>query len=88
MAVAVGMALGPEAALALLAPLRDEPKLEEYALLPATRADFLRRLSRFEEAAADYRRAIELTANEAERAFLAGRLSECSQRVTHDAGFE
>jgi RNA polymerase sigma-70 factor (ECF subfamily) len=87
-AVAVGMIEGPEAALDLLEPLGDEPKLAEYALLPATRADFLRRLSRFDEAAVDYRRAIELTANEAERAFLEGRLSECSQRVTSDAGFE
>lgn len=80
-AVAVAMVEGPEAALCLLDPLADDPKLAEYALLPATRADFLRRLSRFDAAAPHYRRAIELTQNSAERAFLEGRLAECSKQA-------
>ena len=80
-AVAVAMVEGPAAALCLLEPLADDPKLAEYALLPATRADFLRRLSRFDAAAPHYRRAIELTENSAERAFLEGRLAECSKQA-------
>ena len=80
-AVAVAMVEGPAAALCLLEPLADDPKLAEYALLPATRADFLRRLARFDAAAPHYRRAIELTQNAAERAFLEGRLAECSKRA-------
>jgi RNA polymerase sigma-70 factor (ECF subfamily) len=79
-AVAVGMASGPGAALPLLEPLADEPRLARYPLLPATRADLLRRQGRFEEAAADYRRAIALTHNAAERSFLEARLAECARR--------
>lgn len=73
-AVAVGMARGPEAGLALL----DEVDLTGYHLLPATRADLLRRLDRREEAAAAYREAISLAVTEAERRYLARRLSEVS----------
>jgi len=78
-AVAVGMRDGPEAALRLIEPLAADPRLADYALLPATRADFLRRLARFEEASRDYRRAIALTANAAERAYLESRLLECAR---------
>jgi RNA polymerase sigma-70 factor (ECF subfamily) len=52
--------------------------LEGYHLLHATRADLLRRLGRDEQAAAAYRRARELAANPAERAFLERRLRELS----------
>ena len=52
--------------------------LREYHLLHAARADLLRRLDRREEAAGSYRRALELTANEAERRYLEGRLREVS----------
>jgi RNA polymerase sigma-70 factor (ECF subfamily) len=45
-------------------------------LLPATRADLLRRLGRSEEAAASYRQALELTSTDAERRFLARRLAD------------
>lgn len=76
-AVVVGMTDGPEAALALIEAMRDAPALREYHLLPATRGDFLRRLERWTEAAAEYRRALELVHNERERAFLLGRLAEC-----------
>jgi predicted RNA polymerase sigma factor len=48
--------------------------LAGYQYLPAVKADLLVRLGRSDEAAGAYRRALELTANEAERAFLAERL--------------
>ncbi|MFB7497472.1 RNA polymerase sigma factor [Streptomyces sp. NPDC056161] len=76
-AVAVGMAEGPEAGLALVAELADEGGLAGYHLLPATRADLLRRLGRTTEAAAAYERALELVENDAERRFLERRLAEC-----------
>ncbi len=79
-AVAVGMAEGTAAALALIEAISDAPALREYHMLPATRADFLRRLERWTEAAAEYRRALELVRNERERAFLLGRLAECEAR--------
>jgi RNA polymerase sigma-70 factor (ECF subfamily) len=75
-AVAVAMRDGPGAGLALLDALRDDPRLRGYHLLPAARADLLRRLGRRAEAAAAYRQALELVGNEPERAFLAGRLAE------------
>jgi RNA polymerase sigma-70 factor (ECF subfamily) len=49
--------------------------LAGYQYLPAVKADLLARLGRGGEAAVAYRRALELTANEAERGFLAGRLA-------------
>ena len=56
----------------------DLGKLEGYYLLPATRADLLRRLDRRPEAAAAYAEALELAGTEAERGFLARRLAETS----------
>jgi len=79
LAVAVGLAEGPAAGLAALDEL-DEAALRDYHLLPAARADFLRRLSRFPEAAAEYRRALRLADNPREKAFLAGRLAVCEAR--------
>ncbi|MBA3566035.1 MAG: hypothetical protein H0W31_04210 [Actinobacteria bacterium] len=52
--------------------------LETYHLLHAARADLLRRLERRDEAAAAYRRALELTANQAESRYLERRLLEVS----------
>ena len=77
-AVAVSMATGPEAGLELVDRL-DSGRLEDYHLLHATRADLLRRLGRDVEAAVAYRRAHELAANPAERAFLERRLRELSR---------
>jgi RNA polymerase sigma-70 factor, ECF subfamily len=77
-AVAVGMAHGPDAGLALVADLEASGELAGYHLLPATRADLLRRLGRRPEAAAAYAEALELTANDAERRYLSRRLSETS----------
>ncbi|MEY9988993.1 RNA polymerase sigma-70 factor (ECF subfamily) [Streptomyces sp. V4I8] len=76
-AVAVGIAEGAEAGLALVAELEDEGELAGYHLLPATRADLLRRSGRTEEAAEAYRRSLELVENDAERRFLEKRLAEC-----------
>ncbi|MEU2617920.1 RNA polymerase sigma factor [Streptomyces sp. NPDC007157] len=76
-AVAVGMAEGGEAGLALVAELEAEDELAGYHLLPATRADLLRRMGRTPEAAASYERALELVENAAERRFLEKRLTEC-----------
>jgi RNA polymerase sigma-70 factor, ECF subfamily len=75
-AVAVAMADGPERGLALIEEIEASGKLERYHLLPAARADLLRRLGRNSEAAAAYRRALELTENPVERAFLEERLGE------------
>ena len=75
-AVAVAMADGPAAGLDLLAALEAAGTLAGYHLLPATRADLLRRLGRRAEAAAAYREAHGLAVNEAERRFLARRLAE------------
>ncbi|HEY2477857.1 MAG TPA: sigma-70 family RNA polymerase sigma factor [Solirubrobacterales bacterium] len=69
-AVAVGMAFGPEAGLALLEHIAAEPALRDYHLLPSVRGDLLARLGRDEEAAAEFRRAAELTENAPERALL------------------
>ena len=75
-AVAVGMAEGPEAGLELVTRLQAAGELAGYHLLPATRADLLRRLGRDQEAAAAYREALELARTEAERRFLRRRLAE------------
>ncbi|MDT7631289.1 MAG: polymerase sigma-70 factor, subfamily [Pseudonocardiales bacterium] len=74
-AVAVAMRDGPAAGLALLDQLAADPRLAGYHLLPAARADLLRRLGRYGEAAGAYRCALELVGNEPERAFLERRLS-------------
>ncbi|MET9908114.1 RNA polymerase sigma factor [Streptomyces sp. NPDC006476] len=76
-AVAVGMSEGPDAGLALVAELEREGDLAGYHLLPATRADLLRRSGRRTEAAEAYAQALELAENEAERRFLRRRLAEC-----------
>ena len=75
-AVAVAMADGPVAGLELLEPL--DQTLSGFYLLPATRADLLRRSSRFEEAGAAYREAMELAPGEAEQRYLGRRLAEVS----------
>jgi RNA polymerase sigma-70 factor (ECF subfamily) len=75
-AVAIAMADGPAAGLALVDVLAQGGALDDYHLLHATRADLLRRLGHDSEAAAAYERALTLTANETERRFLAARLAE------------
>ena len=76
LAVAEAMARGPAAGLARLDALSGDRTLDGYHLLPAARADLLRRLGRRAEAAAAYRAALALVATEPERRFLARRLAE------------
>jgi RNA polymerase sigma-70 factor (ECF subfamily) len=83
-AVATSMLLGPEAALGEVEALGSDERLAGYHYLPAIRADLLRRLGRHAESAAAYRAALDLADNEAERAFLAGRLEEVSKKNTGD----
>ncbi|GAA2868616.1 RNA polymerase subunit sigma-24 [Actinoplanes cyaneus] len=75
-AVAVAMVDGPETALRMVDDLDASGRLRDYHLLPALRADLLRRLGRRSDAAASYRRALGLTANDAERRYLSRRLEE------------
>ncbi len=75
-AVAVAMADGPAAGLELVAALEASGALGGYHLLPATRADLLRRQGRNAEAAASYQEARELAATDAERRYLDRRLAE------------
>jgi RNA polymerase sigma-70 factor, ECF subfamily len=72
------MVEGPAAGLALLDALTADRRLAGYHLLPAARADLLRRLGRRAEAAQAYRQALDLVGNEPERAFLRRRLRETS----------
>jgi RNA polymerase sigma-70 factor, ECF subfamily len=75
-AVAVGMAQGPQAGLALLDSLTASGVLSGYHLLPAARADLLRRLGRHGEAAEAYGEALGLAGTDAERRYLARRRTE------------
>ncbi|MBI1813592.1 MAG: RNA polymerase sigma factor [Deltaproteobacteria bacterium] len=75
-AVAVAMAEGPEAGLALISELASRGELRGYYLLWSAEADLLRRLKRFDEAAQSYRRALALVTTEPERRFLEKRLRE------------
>ncbi len=77
-AVAVAMADGPAAGLVLVEQLDQSGALAGYHLLPATHADLLRRLGRSDEAAAVYRRALELAPTDAERRYLSRRVEETS----------
>ncbi|MFI1816749.1 RNA polymerase sigma factor [Lentzea sp. NPDC020367] len=80
-AVAVGMLDGPQAGLDALTPLLADPVLATYGYLSAARADFLRRLENWPQAATAYEEALALTDNEVERAFLTERLIEVSRNL-------
>lgn len=77
-AVARGMAEGPQVGLKQL-DLVDGP-LENYYLLPAARADFLRRLGRLGEATVEYRRALDLAPSDPGRRYLKRRLGEAAEQ--------
>jgi RNA polymerase sigma-70 factor (ECF subfamily) len=79
-AVAVAMADGPAAGLAIVDRIAATGALEQYPLMHASRADLLRRLDRLDEAAAAYLHALELTTNAVQRAFLERRLAEVADR--------
>jgi RNA polymerase sigma-70 factor, ECF subfamily len=76
-AVALGLATSLERGLAWIERLEEESSLRRYHLLPASKADMLRRLGRFDEAANEYRRALELVTNPAEKRYLEKRLTSC-----------
>ena len=75
-AVAIAMRDGPGTGLALIDELAEANDLDGYHLLYAARADLLRRLGLGEQAAKDYRRALELATNESERRYLERRLRQ------------
>jgi RNA polymerase sigma-70 factor (ECF subfamily) len=77
-AIAQSMVEGPGAALAAVDELSAEDALKNYYLLPAVRADFLRRLGRSAEAAACYQEALSYPCTEPERRFLMRRIEACS----------
>jgi RNA polymerase sigma factor (sigma-70 family) len=78
-AVAVSMALGPAAGLALVEPLREVGAMRDYHLLHSVRADLLVKVGRPEEAALEFERAAELTQNEQERALMDQRAAAARQ---------
>jgi RNA polymerase sigma-70 factor, ECF subfamily len=84
-AVAVAMSEGPAAGLRLLDSLSARGELSSYHLLPAARADLLRRLGRNQESAAAYRDAIALATNATERRFLERRLAEIHEAARNPA---
>ena len=75
-AAAIAMAAGPSSGLELIDALEAKGELAGYHLLPAARADLLRRQSRWREAAEAYRQALALVANDPERRYLTRRLAE------------
>ncbi|HTR65602.1 MAG TPA: RNA polymerase sigma factor [Terriglobales bacterium] len=77
-AVAVAMAFGPAAGLELVDALTAERPLAKYHLLPSVRGDLLKKLSRFEEARAEFERAAALTNNARERRLLLDRAQACA----------
>jgi RNA polymerase sigma factor (sigma-70 family) len=81
-AVAVAMAVGPEAGLALVDALKTDPSLKHYHLLPSVRGDLLTRLGRFDEAGPEFERAASLTRNARERALLLERARACADPTT------
>jgi RNA polymerase sigma-70 factor (ECF subfamily) len=82
LAVAMAMRDGPETGLAALDSLASTGDLDDYPYFHAARADLLRRLERWSEAATAYQRALALTANLPERAFLADRLDGVRHRAS------
>jgi RNA polymerase sigma-70 factor, ECF subfamily len=80
-AVAVAMAEGPAAGLAILDAIAGEPALKNYHLLPGVRADLLRKLGRLVEARAEFERAAGLTQNSRERELLRNRARECAAAI-------
>ncbi len=84
-AVAISMAEGPAAALAIVDGLADEPALKSYHLLPSVRGDLLHRLGRFAEAHAAFEAAAASAGNAREREFLKRRAAVAA-RAAQDPG--
>jgi predicted RNA polymerase sigma factor len=81
-AVAVGMAEGPDAGLAIVDRLMHEPTLKNYHLLPSVRGDLLRKLGRHQEASAAFEAAAALAGNHRERELLKRRAAEAAAAST------
>ena len=79
-AVAVAMASGPAAGLALVDRIAAEPALKAYHLLPSVRGDLLHKLGRLDEARAEFERAASLTRNARERQLLLDRAASAQAR--------
>jgi predicted RNA polymerase sigma factor len=79
-AVAVSMAFGPAAGLAIVDTLTEQPSLAGYHLLPSVRGDLLAKLGRFDEARVELERAAGLTRNARERDLLTARAADCARR--------
>lgn len=75
--VAVGMAYGPDAALAIVDGLLDAPSLQAYHLLPSVRGDLLFKIGRLDEAQLEFERALALAGNARDRAALQKRADQC-----------
>jgi predicted RNA polymerase sigma factor len=78
-AVAVAMAFGPQAGLAIVETLAAAPALQRYHLLPSVHGDLLATLGRFDEARVQFERAASLTRNARERELLLGRAAACER---------
>lgn len=85
-AVAIGMAFGPEPALAIVDALTSEPALRDYHLLPSVRADLLIKLGRTKEARVELERAASLTRNGRERELLLERARQCAATASEPSG--
>jgi RNA polymerase sigma-70 factor, ECF subfamily len=85
-AVAVAMAGPVEAGLALIDRLAEGGELDSYHLLHSARADLLRRVGRFGEAAGEYERALALASNPVERDYLRRRLAEARRDAFRPLG--
>jgi RNA polymerase sigma-70 factor (ECF subfamily) len=77
-AVAVSMAFGPQAGLDIVDSLTSDPALRSYHLLPAVRADLLKKLGRLSEAQSEFTRAASLAQNSRERTLLLTRAAACA----------
>jgi RNA polymerase sigma-70 factor (ECF subfamily) len=88
LAVAVAMADGPAVGLALMDGLASDGVLDGYPYLHTSRADLLRRLGRWSEAASAYRRGLALTTNQAEGAFLRRRLAGVEGAISPETAGE
>jgi RNA polymerase sigma-70 factor (ECF subfamily) len=77
----MGMATSLDRALEWIARIEENGALASYHLLPAAKADLLRRLGRRDEAVVAYTAAIAMTTNPAERQYLERRMRECGGPV-------
>jgi RNA polymerase sigma factor (sigma-70 family) len=80
-AVAVSMAYGPQAGLAIVDLLISEPSMKSYHLLPAVRGDLLKKLGRVSEAQAEFERAASLAQNSREKTLLLERAASCGMNA-------